>query len=172
VSYHDEEWGVPVFDDTKLFEFLVLEGAQAGLSWETILKRREGYRKAFANWNIHTIAQFDEEKIQELLTNPEIIRNKLKVRSAVKNAQACIKIQKEFGNFSKYIWRFVSNKQVTNQQNGIEQLPVLTKISQEISTDLRKRGFSFVGPTIIYAFMQAVGMINDHTIDCFRYNEV
>lgn len=177
-QYHDQEWGVPVFDDIKLFEFLVLEGAQAGLSWETVLKRRESYKKAFANWDVKKIAKFDLEltgktkKVLELLQNPGIIRNKLKVKSAINNAQRFIEVQKDFGSFSKYIWGFVNGKPITNKWKSMSEVPSQTKLSQKISKDLKKRGFTFVGPTIIYAHMQATGMVNDHTIDCFRYNEV
>jgi DNA-3-methyladenine glycosylase I len=172
VLYHDNEWGVPVLNDKKLFEFLILEGAQAGLSWETILKRREGYRKAFANWNIVKVSQFNEVKIQELLENSDIIRNKLKVRSAVKNAQSFIEIQKEFGSFSKYLWKFVDQKQIKNSWKSTTNIPTQTELAQVISNDLKKRGMSFVGPTIIYAYMQATGLVNDHTTNCFRYNEI
>ena len=172
VSYHDEEWGLPVFDDTKLFEFLILEGAQAGLSWETVLKRRVEYKKAFANWDVNKVAHFDEHNVQELLANPGIIRNKLKVKSAIQNAQACIKIQEEFGSFSTYLWQFVNNKPVKNHYKDVQQISVQSEISQKISADLKKRGCTFVGPTIMYAFMQAVGLVCDHTTDCFRYNEI
>lgn len=172
IKYHDQEWGVPVYDDRKLFEFIILEGAQAGLSWETILKRREGYRRAFADFDPEQVAKFDEEKIQDLLQNPAIIRNKLKVRGAVQNAQAFLRIQKEFGSFSKYIWGFVDGKPIINHRTSIEHIPAVTELAEKISKDLKKRGFTFVGPTIIYAHMQATGMVNDHTIDCFRYREV
>lgn len=172
ITYHDEEWGVPVFDDGKLFEFLVLEGAQAGLSWDTILKRRAGYKKAFANWDIQKVAQFDEQKVAELLQDPGIIRNKLKVRSAIQNARQFLQIQKEFGSFSKYIWNFVNGEPIINTWETVSEYPAQTELSQKISKDLKKRGFTFVGPTIIYAHMQATGMVNDHTIDCFRYSEV
>ena len=171
-KYHDTEWGVPCYDDTKLFEFIILEGAQAGLSWSTILKRREGYRKAFAGVDPQKVARFDEKKILELLQNPGIIRNKLKVRSAVKNAQVFLRIQKEFGSFSKYIWQFVGDNPKINKWKKLSQIPAQTAESQAISKDLKKRGMSFVGPTIIYAHMQATGMVNDHTVDCFRYKEV
>lgn len=172
IKYHDEEWGVPVYDDRKLFEFIILEGAQAGLSWETILKRREGYRRAFANFDPQEVAKFDEERIKKLLENPEIIRNKLKVRGAVQNANAFLKIQQELGSFSKYIWRFVDDKPIINHRKSIEHIPAVTELAEKISKDLKKRGFTFVGPTIIYAHMQATGMVNDHTVDCFRYREV
>jgi DNA-3-methyladenine glycosylase I len=176
-EYHDQEWGVPVFDDLKLFEFLVLEGAQAGLSWETILKRRQTYKLAFANWDVKKVALFDPdltgetEKVLELLQDPGIIRNKLKVKSAINNAQQFIKVQKEFGSFSKYIWQFVNGKPIQNKWQNKSEVPAQTDLSQEISKDLKKRGFTFVGPTIIYAYMQAVGMVNDHAIDCFRYSQ-
>lgn len=171
-KYHDEEWGVPVFDDAKLFEFLVLEGAQAGLSWETILKRRQGYKKAFSNWNVKKVSKYTKEDIGKLLENPGIVRNKLKIKSAVQNAKAFINVQKEFGSFSEYIWQFVNHKPIKNRWKNIKEIPAQTELSQKISKDLKKRGFTFVGPTIIYAHMQATGMVNDHTIDCFRYNEV
>lgn len=171
-QYHDTEWGVPVFDDTKLFEFLVLEGAQAGLSWETILKRRSEYTKAFANWDVMKVAQFGEKEISVLLQNPRVIRNKLKIKSAINNAKKFIAVQKEFERFSNYIWQFVGGRQIQNSWKNSTQIPSQTKISEQISKDMKKRGFTFVGPTIIYAYMQATGMVNDHTIDCFRYNQV
>ncbi len=171
-KYHDEEWGVPVFDDTKLFEFLVLEGAQAGLSWETILKRREGYKKAFAGWNVQEVAQFGESDVERLLADPGIIRNKLKVRSAIINAQKFLEVKKEFGSFSDYIWQFVGGKPIINSWKNVADYPAQTDLSKKISTDLRNRGFTFVGPTIVYAHMQATGMVNDHTINCFRYNQI
>jgi len=172
VSYHDKDWGVPVHDDKKLFEFLILEGAQAGLSWNTILKKRENYRKAFDNWNYNKIAKYASEKEQELLQNAGIVRNKLKIRSTIKNAQVFIEIQKEFGSFNKYIWDFVNNKQIVNGFERMKDIPSRTDISDKISKDLKRRGMNFVGSTIIYAFMQAIGMVNDHQIDCFRYKEV
>lgn len=171
-KYHDEEWGVPVFDDKKLFEFLVLEGAQAGLSWEIILKRRSEYKVVFANWDVQKVATFDEKKIQKLLNNSGIIKNRLKIQSAVNNAKRFLLVQAEFGSFTNYIWQFVSGKPVTNSWKSVAEYPTQTKISQILSKDLKKRGFSFVGPTIIYAHMQATGMVNDHTIDCFRYEAV
>lgn len=170
--YHDTEWGVPVFDDTKLFEFLVLEGAQAGLSWDTILKRRREYTKAFAKWDVVRVSQFDEQEINTLLQNQGIIRNKLKIKSAINNAKKFIEVQKEFGSFSNYMWQFVAGKPVQNEWKSVESIPSKTKISEQISKDLKKRGFTFVGPTIIYAHMQATGMVNDHTTDCFRHNQV
>ncbi|MBP7700863.1 DNA-3-methyladenine glycosylase I [Candidatus Woesebacteria bacterium] len=172
VDYHDNEWGVPVFDDKIFFEFLVLEGAQAGLSWETIIKRRGGYRKAFSNFNPKTVAAYSEQKILELINNPEIIRNKLKIRSAVKNAKLFLEIQNEFGSFSKYIWNFVNNKPVINLWKNITEVPIFSKEAEILSKDLKKRGFSFIGPTIIYAFMQATGIVNDHTKNCFRHKEL
>tara|TARA_R110002050_G_scaffold129000_1_gene250405 strand:- start:2675 stop:3238 length:564 start_codon:yes stop_codon:yes gene_type:complete len=171
-EYHDSEWGVPTLDDKTQFEFLILEGAQAGLSWSTILKRREGYRKAFANFEVEKVAQFSEEKILELLQDPGIIRNKLKVRSAVNNAKLFIEIQKEFGSFSKYIWRFVGGKPIVNKWTSMSEVPATTKESDALSKDLKKRGFKFCGSTIMYAHMQACGLVNDHTVDCFRYTEV
>ena len=172
VNYHDTEWGVPVFDDRVQFEFLILEGAQAGLSWETILKRREGYRKAFNNFDPKKVSKFGEKKVQELLQNSGIIRNKLKVRSAINNAEKFLEIQKEFGSFSKYIWKFVGGKPIINNWKTMEEIPAKTREAEALSKDLKKRGFSFVGPTIIYAHMQATGMANDHIMDCFRYNKV
>ena len=172
VKYHDEEWGVPVTDDKILFEFLILEGAQAGLSWLTILKRREGYRKAFADFDVHKVAKFSDKKIEKLLLDPGIIRNRLKVKAAVTNAKLFIAIQKEFGSFDKYLWNFVDNKTVINKLEKFEDYPAKTEISDKIAKDLKKRGMSFVGSTIIYAMMQAIGMVNDHQIDCFKYSQV
>ncbi len=172
VKYHDKEWGVPVHDDRKLFEFIILEGAQAGLSWLTILKRRPGYRKAFASFNVEKVARFTPKKIEKLLLDPGIIRNKLKVNSAVTNAQAFIKIQEEFGSFDEYSWRFVGGEQKVNQFTSMDQMPATSKESDAFSKDLKHRGFKFVGSTIIYAHMQAVGMVNDHLTHCFRYHEV
>jgi len=171
-KYHDEEWGVPVYDDTKHFEFLILEGAQAGLSWSTILKRRSGYRKAFANFDVQKVAKFSEDKILETLQDPGVIRNKLKVRSAVNNAQLFIEVQKEFGSFSNYIWGFVGNKPIVNKWNSMSQVPATTSESDALAKDLKKRGFKFCGSTIMYAHMQACGLVNDHAVDCFRYEEV
>ncbi|MGB3716561.1 MAG: DNA-3-methyladenine glycosylase I [Candidatus Promineifilaceae bacterium] len=172
VKYHDEEWGEPKHDDRRLFEDLVLDGAQAGLSWSTILRKRENYRKAFDNFDPATVAAYNEAKIEELLQNPGIVRNRQKVNSAVKNAQAFLKIQEEFGSFDAYIWGFVDGKPIQNQWKSMSELPAKTELSEEISKELKNRGFNFVGPTIIYAFMQAVGLVNDHTVDCFRYDEV
>lgn len=172
VKYHDEEWGAPVHDDQKHYEFLVLEGAQAGLSWSTIIKKREGYRKAFANFDYKKVALFDETKIEKLLQNPGIIRNRLKVKSAVTNAQRFLEVQKEFGSFDAYIWQFVGGKPIVNKWKKMGEVPASTKESDALSQDLKKRGFKFVGTTIIYAHMQACGLVNDHTTDCFRYKEV
>ena len=172
IKYHDREWGVQVHDDKKLFEFLILEGAQAGLSWDTILKKRENYRKAFDNWDYEKISKYSEKQEQELLKNKGIVRNRLKIKSAIKNAKVFIAIQKEFGSFDTYIWDFVNNRQIVNNFERVEDIPSKTELSDKISKDLKKRGMNFIGSTIIYAFMQAVGMVNDHQIDCFRYNEV
>jgi DNA-3-methyladenine glycosylase I len=172
VKYHDEEWGVPKHDDRRLFEDLVLDGAQAGLSWSTILNKRENYRAAFDNFDPAKVASYDETKIEELLQNPGIVRNRQKVNSAVKNAKAFLEIQEEFGSFDAYIWGFVDGAPIQNKWESMSELPAKTELSEEISKELKKRGFNFVGPTIIYAFMQAVGMVNDHTVDCFRYPEV
>jgi DNA-3-methyladenine glycosylase I len=172
IQYHDNEWGVPVHHDTVHFEFLILEGAQAGLSWNTILQRREGYRQAFANFDPKVVAEYDEAKIEELKENPGIIRNRLKIRSAISNARSFLRIQEEYGSFDDYIWPFVNNKPIKNAFKTLEELPAQTELSLDISKSLKKLGFSFVGPTIIYAYMQAVGLVNDHLISCFRYNEV
>lgn len=166
IEYHDHEWGVPVHDDKKLFEFLILEGAQAGLSWLTILKRRKGYKKAFANFNVKKVANFSDEKVEELLLDPGIIRNRLKVKSAVNNAKLFLQIQKEFGSFDHYCWQFVDNKTIVNKWEKISDIPATSKESDAFSKDLKKRGFKFVGSTIIYAFMQAVGMVDDHLVNC------
>lgn len=171
-TYHDEEWGVPIKDDGLLFEFLVLETFQAGLSWITILRRRENFRNAFDNFNYHKIAQYQEPKILDLLQDEGIIRNKLKVRATVSNAQAYIEIQKEFGTFSDYIWQFVDSQPLKNKVVNYKEAPANTPASDAISKDLKKRGFKFVGSTIVYAFMQATGLVNDHEINCFRYNQV
>lgn len=172
VTYHDDEWGVPVHDDQTHFEFLILEGAQAGLSWATVLKKREGYRKAFADFNADKVALFDENKIQELIINPDIIRNKLKIRGAVTNAQKFLEVQKEFGSFDRYIWSFVNGKPVVNHWKKMSDCPATSKESDALSKDLKMRGFKFVGSTIIYAHMQACGLVNDHLESCFRYREV
>jgi len=171
-EYHDKEWGVPVHDDQKLFEMLILEGAQAGLSWETVLKKRQNYRKAFDSFDPQKVARYDEAKQAELLQNEGIIRNRLKIRSAIQNAGVFLEIQKEFGSFDTYIWNFVDNKPVQNKFKSISELPAKTEFSDIISKDLKKRGMNFIGPTIIYAFMQAVGMVNDHEVSCFRYLQV
>jgi DNA-3-methyladenine glycosylase I len=170
--YHDFEWGVPVHDDRLLFEFLILEGAQAGLSWSTILNKREGYRKAFAHFDVETVAGYDDNKIEELLVNPDIVRNRLKIQAAVNNARAFIKVQQSFGSFDEYIWRFVNGEPIQNAWKTHDELPASTRVSEIISNDLRKRGFKFVGSTICYAHMQATGMVNDHTTDCFRHHEI
>lgn len=170
--YHDTEWGVPVHNDRKHFEFMTLEGAQAGLSWLTILKRREGYRKAFANFDPKVVAKYDENKLAELLEFDGIIRNKLKISSAVTNARLFLEIQKEFGSFDKYIWQYVNGKTLQNNRASIKDVPPETKESKALSADLRKRGFKFVGPTVVYAHMQATGLVNDHTVDCFRHQEL
>lgn len=171
-TYHDQEWGVPVVDDQKLFEFLILETFQAGLSWITILRKRENFREAFDGFNYQKVAEYPEEKVQELLQNPGIIRNKLKVRATVGNAQAFMKIQEEFGSFSNYIWGFVNGKPIKNMWKSKEEVPATTALSDKISKDLKKRNFKFVGSTVVYAHMQATGMVNDHTVDCFRHAEV
>lgn len=172
IKYHDEEWGVPVHDDQRHFEFLILEGAQAGLSWSTILKRRDGFRKAFSDFDVEKVARYDSKKIDELLQDPGIIRNKLKVNSAVTNARAFLEVQKEFGSFDQYIWSFVGGKPIVNSWKKMREIPATSKESDQLSKDLKKRGFKFVGSTIIYAHMQACGLVNDHTTDCFRFNEI
>jgi len=169
IRYHDEEWGVPVHDDRTLFEFLILEGAQAGLSWNTILNKRDHYRQAFDGFDAERIARYDRRKIERLLRDPGIVRNKLKIASAVGNAKAFLGVQKEFGSFDRYIWQFVEGQPRVNSPKSMKQLPALTAESDAMSKDLKKRGFKFVGSTICYAFMQAVGMVNDHVVDCFRY---
>lgn len=172
VHYHDHEWGVPVHDDRKLFEFLVLEGAQAGLSWITILRKREGYRKAFANFDPEKVARFTEARIEKLLQDPSIVRNNLKVRSAVTNAKAFLEVQEEFGSFDKYIWQFTDGQVIHNRWKEQGTLPARTKESDAMSKDMISRGFKFVGSTIMYAHMQATGMVNDHLVGCFRYKEL
>ncbi|MFC1653678.1 DNA-3-methyladenine glycosylase I [Patescibacteria group bacterium] len=171
-DYHDNEWGVQVHDDKTHFEFLVLEGAQAGLSWETILKRRVGYRKAFANFNVKKVANFTQVDFNKIIKNPGVIRNKLKIKSAINNAQKFIEIQNEFESFDKYVWEFVKNKQIVHKLKTSKDYPVFIKEAEELSKDLKNRGFTFVGPTIMYAHMQACGLVNDHTINCFRRKEV
>ncbi len=172
VEYHDSEWGVPQHDDNVLFEFLVLEGAQAGLSWSTILNKREAYRKAFSKFDPRRVARYDAAKVKELLANEGIVRNKLKVAAAIQNAQAFLAVQKEFGSFDAYIWSFVGGHPKVNTLKSLGQIPARTIESDAMSKDLLKRGFKFVGPTICYAFMQAVGMVNDHLVSCFRYAEL
>ncbi|QIE59520.1 DNA-3-methyladenine glycosylase I [Rasiella rasia] len=172
ISYHDEEWGVPVKDDERLFEFLILETFQAGLSWITILRKRENFRKAFDNFDYKKIAKYSENKIEALLQDAGIIRNRLKVRATVSNAQAYMKVQEEFGSFSDYIWGFVDGTPIKNQLKSKENVPANTTLSDTISKDLKKRGFKFVGSTVVYAHMQATGMVNDHLVDCFRYTQV
>lgn len=171
-QYHDEEWGVAIHDDRLLFEFLVLEGAQAGLSWLTVLKRREGYRESYNNFEIKTVANYDIEDIERLKSNPKIIRNRLKIESSIKNAKAVLKVQDEFESFSNYLWNFVDNKTIINHYNELSEVQATSPISDKMSKDMKKRGFSFCGSTIMYAFMQATGMVNDHLINCFRYNEL
>ena|SRR6266404_3871494 len=172
IHYHDTEWGVPVHDDKKLFEMLTLEGAQAGLSWTTILKKRENYRKAFDEFTVKKIANYDTKKVTSLLADSGIVRNKLKIAATIQNAKAFLAIQKEFGSFDTYIWRFVGNKSIKNSLKSLHNYPTKTKEAEAMSKDLLARGFKFVGPTICYAFMQAVGMVNDHQVQCFRYKEV
>ncbi len=172
ISYHDAEWGVPLHDDRGLFEFLILEGAQAGLSWDTILRKREAYREAFDNFDPARVSKYTDSKCAKLLLNEGIIRNRLKVASAVSNAKAFVAVQKEFGSFDTYIWGFVGGKPLVNKLKGHGDVPAKTDISDAISKDLKKRGFNFVGSTIMYAFMQATGMVNDHLVTCFRYSEV
>lgn len=172
IAYHDAEWGVPQHDDRVLFEFLVLEGAQAGLSWSTILAKREAYRRAFSNFNPKSIARYDAPKLKQLMANAGIIRNRLKISSTVQNARAFLAVQKEFGTFDAYIWQFVGGKPIVNALSTSSQIQARTEESDKMSRDLLKRGFKFVGPTICYAFMQAVGMVNDHLVNCFRYTEI
>lgn len=172
LSYHDKEWGVPVHEDNELYEFLILEGAQAGLSWSTVLNRREGYRSAFSNFDVHKVASYSEEDYDRLVQNQGIIRNRLKIKSAINNARQFINIQEEFGSFDKYIWQFVNYNPIHNRFEKLTEIPASTEISNAMSKDLKKRGFNFVGPTICYAYMQAIGMVNDHVVDCFRYEEI
>jgi DNA-3-methyladenine glycosylase I len=172
IRYHDEEWGKPVHDDRTLFEFLILEGAQAGLSWDTILKKRENYRAAFDNFDPPKIARYDSRKIQSLMNNPGIIRNRLKIASAIKNAKAFLKVQAEFGSFDAYIWQLTGGAPIVNARRSMKQVPARTEESDAMSKELKTRGFSFVGSTICYAFMQAVGLVNDHLTSCFRYFEL
>jgi len=172
IRYHDEEWGKPIHDDRTLFEFLILEGAQAGLSWDTILKKRENYRTAFDNFDPPKIARYDRRKMHTLMNNPGIIRNRLKIASAIKNAKAFLKVQDEFGSFDAYIWQFTAGAPIVNARRSMKQIPAHTPESDAVSKALKKRGFSFVGTTICYAFMQAVGMVNDHLTNCFRYEQL
>jgi len=172
ILYHDREWGVPQHDDRVLFEFLVLEGAQAGLSWETILKKRENYRVAFDRFDARIVAAYDRRKVKQLLANPGIIRNRLKIAAAIQNAKSFLAVRKEFGAFDNYVWQFVGGRPKLNTWRTVKELPARTAESEAMSKDLLKRGFKFVGPTICYAFMQAVGLVNDHTVDCFRHQEV
>jgi DNA-3-methyladenine glycosylase I len=171
-AYHDTEWGVPLHDDRGLFEFLILEGAQAGLSWYTILKKREAYRAAFDNFEAAKIARYREAKLEKLLVNPGIVRNRLKIHGAVKNAQACLRVRKEFGSFREYIWQFTGGTTIQNSWSPQAKLPASSGVSDTMSKDMKKRGFTFVGSTICYAFMQATGMVNDHVVTCFRHPEV
>lgn len=172
LAYHDEEWGVPVHDEQRLFEMLILEGAQAGLSWLTILRKRENYRQAFDHFQAEKVAGYDDRKVAELLANPGIVRNRLKVNAAIKNAGAFLAVQEEFGSFDTYIWQFVEGQPKQNAWHSLAEIPARTPESEAMSKDLQKRGFKFVGPTICYAYMQAIGMVNDHTIACFRYEQV
>lgn len=172
IEYHDKEWGVPVHDDRLLFEFLILEGHQAGLSWLTILKKRNNYRKAFDFFNPARIAKYDRKKVDSLLQNEGIIRNRLKIQAAVQNAKTFLEVQKEFGSFDEYVWSFVNRKPVVKRWKNLKEIPAKTHLSDKMSKDLLKRGFKFVGSTICYAYMQAVGMVNDHTVDCFRFQEL
>ena len=172
IAYHDEEWGVPVRDDQRLFEFLILEGAQAGLSWSTILKKRAAYRAAFDDFDIATVAKYDARRVAQLLKDPGIVRNVLKVNSAVTNARAVLAVRKEFGSLSEYLWRFVDHRTIQPRRQSMGEVPAKTPEAEAMSKDLLRRGFKFVGPTICYAFMQAVGMVNDHVTDCFRFRQL
>jgi DNA-3-methyladenine glycosylase I len=172
IAYHDKEWGVPVHDDRVLFEFLILEGAQAGLSWSTILRKRDNYRRAFANFNPQRVARFDASRRNALMKDEGIVRNRLKIESTVSNARAFLVVQKEFGSFDRYVWHFVGGKPIRNSRRGVKAIPARTTESDALSKDLQRRGFRFVGSTICYAFMQAVGMVNDHLITCYRYREL
>jgi len=172
VAYHDEDWGVPVWDDRTLFEFLILEGAQAGLSWSTILNKREGYRRLYDGFDPRIVALYDEGKRVELLSDPAIVRNRAKVAASIGNAQAFLKVQAEFGSFSDYIWRFTDGRPIENAWKTLAEIPATTPLAETVSKDLKKRGFKFVGPTIVYAHMQATGMVNDHLVSCFRHTEI
>ena len=172
LRYHDQEWGVPIHNDGKIFEFLVLESAQAGLSWRTILYKREGYRKLFAGFDPKKIARFDNKRVTKLLKNPAIIRNHLKIEATINNARRFLEVKKEFGSFSKYMWGFVGNKPIDGKRRNLKNLPAVTKEAELFANDLKKRGFKFLGPTVVYAHMQAVGMVNDHITSCFRYKKL
>lgn len=172
VAYHDEDWGVPVYDDQLLFEMLILEGAQAGLSWLTILRKRENYRKAFHNFDAYKISRYDQKEIDRLMQDAGVVRNRLKIESTIKNARGFLLLQEEFASFAGYLWRFVDGKPITNTWKDLSAIPPNTKISDQLSKDLKNRGFNFVGSTICYAFMQSIGMVNDHTTECFRYQEI
>lgn len=172
IAYHDREWGAPCHDDRTLFELLVLEGAQAGLSWETVLRKRERYREVFDHFDPAAVARYDGRRVQKLLSDPGIVRNRLKVRSAIGNARAFLAVQREFGSFDRYLWAFVDGRPVTNRRRRVAELPARTRLSDALSADLRRRGFSFVGSTICYAYLQAVGLVNDHLVACFRHSEV
>ena len=172
IEYHDSEWGMPVHDERKLFEFLILEGAQAGLSWSTILNKRQAYIQAFDNFEPTKVASYDDAKVQELIANPGIVRNRLKIQAAIQNARSFLAVQDQFGSFDTYIWQFVDGKPILNSWKSLQEIPATTQESDAMSKELKKRGFTFVGSTICYAFMQAVGMVNDHIVDCFRWREV
>ena len=172
LDYHDKEWGVPVHDDRKLFEMLILEGVQAGLSWSLILKKRAGYLQAFDSFDAHKIAQYDDRKVQELLANPEIVRNRLKIQAAIQNARAFLALQSQYGSFDAFLWRFVGGQPIQNAWQAMQEVPASTRESDAMSKELKRHGFTFVGTTICYAFMQAVGMVNDHTVECFRWQEL
>lgn len=172
ISYHDKEWGIPLHDDAKLFELLTLEGAQAGLSWLTVLRKREGYKKAFDNFNIIKVSKFNNNKLEKLFINTDIIRNKLKILSVIKNAESIIQIQNEFGSFDNYLWQYVDGKTIQNKYKNLKDLPSSSQIAEKMSKDLKKRGMNFVGPTICYSFMQAIGMVNDHVVNCFRHKQL
>ena len=172
LEYHDKEWGVPVHDDRKLFEMLILEGVQAGLSWSLILKKRDGYLRAFDGFDAHKIARYDDEKMQQLLVNPEIVRNRLKILAAIQNARALLELQSQYGSFDAFLWRFVGGQPLQNSWQTLQDIPASTRESDEMSKELKRHGFTFVGTTICYAFMQAVGIVNDHVVECFRWQEV
>lgn len=172
MAYHDEDWGVPVYDDRLLFEMLILEGAQAGLSWLTILKKRDNYRQAFHDFDAARIACYDQKEIDRLMQDDGIVRNRLKIESTIKNAKGFLQIREEFSSFTDYLWRYVDGKQIVNKWEKLSDIPARTKLSDQLSKELKKRGFNFVGPTICYAYMQSIGMVNDHITDCFRYREI